>query len=71
MVENRGAITNLPYDAVVEVPAYITSEGPEPVRVGQVPLFHQTLLQQQLASEQLLVEATIKAATRKRCRRSL
>ena len=34
MVENRGAITNLPYDAVVEVPAYITSEGPEPVRVG-------------------------------------
>ena len=59
MVENRGAITNLPYDAVVEVPAYITSEGPEPIRVGQVPLFHQTLLQQQLASEQLLVEATI------------
>jgi maltose-6'-phosphate glucosidase len=27
MVENRGAITNLPYDAVVEVPAYITAEG--------------------------------------------
>jgi hypothetical protein len=27
--------------------------------VGRVPLFHQTLLQQQLASEQLLVEATI------------
>ena len=65
MVENRGAITNLPYDAVVEVPAYITSEGPEPVRVGQVPLFHQTLLQQQLASEQLLVEATIEGSYEK------
>ena len=65
MVENRGAITNLPYDAVVEVPAYITSDGPEPVRVGQVPLFHQTLLQQQLASEQLLVEATIEGSYEK------
>jgi maltose-6'-phosphate glucosidase len=65
MVENRGAITNLPYDAVVEVPAYITSEGPEPIRVGQVPLFHQTLLQQQLASEQLLVEATIEGSYEK------
>ena len=68
---NRGAITNLPYDAVVEVPAYITSEGPEPVRVGQVPLFHQTLLQQQLASEQLLVEATIEGSYEKALRRSL
>jgi maltose-6'-phosphate glucosidase len=33
--------------------------------VGQVPLFHQTLLQQQLASEQLLVEATIEGSYEK------
>jgi maltose-6'-phosphate glucosidase len=65
MVENRGAITNLPYDAVVEVPAYITAEGPEPIRVGQVPLFHQTFCMQQLASEQLLVEATIEGSYEK------
>ncbi|MER1979355.1 6-phospho-alpha-glucosidase, partial [Pseudocitrobacter faecalis] len=60
MVENRGAITNLPYDAMVEIPAYITSEGPEAVRIGKVPLFHQ-----QLESEQLLVEATLEGSYEK------
>jgi len=65
IVENKGAIANLPYDAMVEVPAYITSNGPEPVRMGAVPLFHQTLLMQQLASEQLLVEATMEGSYEK------
>jgi maltose-6'-phosphate glucosidase len=65
IVENKGAIANLPYDAMVEVPAYITANGPEPVRMGAVPLFHQTLLMQQLASEQLLVEATIEGSYEK------
>lgn len=59
IVENKGAIANLPYDAMVEVPAYITAQGPEPVRMGNVPRFHRALLEQQLASEQLLVEAAI------------
>jgi maltose-6'-phosphate glucosidase len=67
MVENRGAITNLPYDAVVEVPAYITSEGPEPIRVGQVPLFHQTLLQQQLLNS-CWWRRPSRAAMKKPCR---
>ncbi len=65
IVENKGAIANLPYDAMVEVPAYITAAGPEPVRMGAVPLFHQTLLMQQLASEQLLVEATLEGSYEK------
>ncbi|MEE3652761.1 MULTISPECIES: 6-phospho-alpha-glucosidase [unclassified Brenneria] len=59
IVENKGAIANLPYDAMVEVPAYITAQGPEPVRMGNAPQFHRALLEQQLASEQLLVEATL------------
>ena len=50
---------------MVEVPAYITANGPEPVRMGNVPLFHQTLLMQQLASEQLLVEATLEGSYEK------
>ena len=33
--------------------------------MGAVPLFHQTLLMQQLASEQLLVEATIEGSYEK------
>ena len=65
IVETPGAIANLPDDAMVEVPAYITANGPEPVRMGKVPLFHQTLLMQQLASEQLLVEATLEGSYEK------
>ncbi|HBO22399.1 MAG TPA: 6-phospho-alpha-glucosidase [Providencia sp.] len=59
IVENKGAIASLPFDAMVEVPAYITAHGPEPIRIGEIPRFHQALLEQQLASEQLLVEATL------------
>lgn len=65
IVENRGAIANLPYDAMVEVPAYITAQGPEPVVVGAIPLFYKGLMEQQLASEQLLVEATMEGSYEK------
>ncbi len=65
MVENRGAIANLPYDAMVEVPAYITSQGPEAITVGKIPLFYKGLIEQQLACEQLLVEATIEGSYEK------
>lgn len=65
IVENKGAIAELPFDAMVEVPAYITSHGPEPIRVGAIPRFHRVLLEQQLASEQLLVEATLEGSYEK------
>ncbi len=43
MVENNGAVENLPSDAMVEIPAYITDRGPEPVRVGEIPTFQPQL----------------------------
>lgn len=65
IVENRGAIANLPYDAMVEVPAYITANGPEAVTVGKIPLFYKGLIEQQLACELLLVEATLEGSYEK------
>lgn len=65
IVENRGAIANLPYDAMVEVPAYITANGPEAVTIGKIPLFYKGLIEQQLACEQLLVEATLEGSYEK------
>ncbi|WP_244834040.1 6-phospho-alpha-glucosidase [Clostridium sp. BJN0001] len=59
MVPNNGTIKNLPDDAMVEVPAYITSRGPEPVRVGEIPKFYKGLIEQQDACEALLVDAAI------------
>ncbi|WP_430495286.1 6-phospho-alpha-glucosidase [Rossellomorea marisflavi] len=57
MVENNGTIPNLPADAMIEVPASITSDGPVPEYVGEIPYFHKAMIDQQLASEKLLVEA--------------
>ncbi len=59
MVENNGAVSNLPDDAMVEIPAYITDRGPEPVRVGEIKTFYKGLIEQQEAVEKLIVEAAI------------
>jgi maltose-6'-phosphate glucosidase len=57
MVENRGIISNLPADAMVEVPALLTSNGPEPFVVGPIPTFYKGLLESQFAYEKLVVDA--------------
>ena len=59
MVENNGAVENLPSDAMVEIPAYITDRGPEPVRVGEIPTFYKGLIEQQEAVEKLIVDAAV------------
>ena len=59
MVPNNGCVENLPDDAMVEVPTYITSHGPEPIRVGAIPRFYKGLIEQQDACEGLLVEAAM------------
>ena len=65
MVENNGAIKNLPDDAMVEIPAYITKDGPEPIRVGEIPTFYKGLTEQQEACEKLVVEAAIEGSYEK------
>jgi 6-phospho-beta-glucosidase/maltose-6'-phosphate glucosidase len=65
MVPNQGAVKNVPDDAMVEIPAYITSEGPEPVRVGQIPTFYKGMIEQQEACEKLVVEAAIEGSYKK------
>lgn len=49
----------MPYDAMVELPAYIGKNGPEVISRDNIPLFQQGLMMQQLNSEKLVVEATI------------
>ena len=65
MVPNCGAVKNVPDDAMVEIPAYITSEGPEPVRVGEIPAFYKGMIEQQEACEKLVVEAAIEGSYEK------
>ncbi len=35
---------------MIEVPASITSDGPVPEYVGEIPYFHKAMIDQQLAS---------------------
>lgn len=65
ITENRGAIPNMPYDAMVEVPAYIGSKGPEVITQDNIPLFQQGLMMQQLNCEKLLVDGCIEGSYQK------
>lgn len=65
IVENRGAIPNMPYNAMVEVPAYIGKNGPEVIAQNEIPLFQQGLMMQQLNCEKLLVEGCIEGSYEK------
>ncbi len=47
---------------MVEIPCYITKEGPEATRVGEIPTFYKGMIEQQEASEKLIVEAAIEGS---------
>src|SRR5699024_1503226 len=58
IVPNMGAIPNLRDDAVVEVPCYVSAKGVEPISLRKnIPDFHKGLMEAQVASEKLLVDA--------------
>ncbi len=51
------AVSNLPEDAIVEVPARIDAEGIHPLKVGQLPEALVAICQRQISIQKLLVEA--------------
>ena len=55
----------MPYDAMVELPAYIGKNGPEVIARDNIPLFQQGLMMQQLNSEKLLVEGCVEGSYEK------
>lgn len=56
---NRGALADLPPEAVVEVNCVITAQGPRPIAVGRLRPQLRGLLQQVKAYEELTVEAAV------------
>ena len=65
IVENNGAISNFPDDAMVEIPCIVGKNGYEPLAVGEIPLFQKGLMEQQVAVEKLVVEAWIEGSYQK------
>ncbi|NOI13580.1 6-phospho-alpha-glucosidase [Vibrio hepatarius] len=57
IVPNNGAISNLQDDAMVEVPAALTNDGPKPFAVGKIPTFQKAMIESQLGYEKLVVDA--------------
>ena len=56
---NRGALSDLPGDAVVEIPARIEHDGAHPHRLGALPPEMLGLVQQVKAYERLTVRAAV------------
>ena len=59
-VKNNGFITNLPYDATVEVPIYADREGLHPFTVGDLPIHLAAMNQSNISVQSLAAEAAIK-----------
>lgn len=56
---NQGAITDLPDEAVIEINAIITQDGPQPVSVGELPHQVSGLIHQMKHMEELTIRAAI------------
>jgi alpha-galactosidase len=57
---NRGVASNLPYDAVLELPAAATARGFIPVQIRDFPDNLTALLAKPLAIAELVVDAALK-----------
>ena len=59
VIENRGAIDNLPDDAIVDVPTIIVGGEARGVHVGALPTFAMELCRRQVTIHELLTQATV------------
>jgi 6-phospho-beta-glucosidase len=57
--KNRGAIADLPYESAVEVSCVITSEGPVPLSIGELPIPVKGIVQQIKSFERLAAHAAV------------
>jgi len=59
-VPNRGAVLNLPANAVLEVEAVTDSMGVRPLCAGEAPLSLEALLRKRIAWQEMVVDAAVK-----------
>lgn len=65
IVPNNGSIENFDKDAMVEIPCIVGKDMVEPMSIGRIPTFQKGLMEQQVASEKLAVEAWIEESYQK------
>ncbi|MGL4819876.1 MAG: 6-phospho-beta-glucosidase, partial [Bacilli bacterium] len=64
-VQNCGSIDGLPYESAVEVNCIVTKEGPKPIKVGELPVAVQGLVQQIKSFERVAAEAAVEGSYEK------
>ena len=57
--QNNGALSDLPYDCIVEVSAETTSHGPEPIHWGAFPSSTRGMVQSMKAMEEVVIDAAV------------
>jgi len=63
-VPNRGAVTNLPADALLELEVVTDSAGVRPISVGEAPPALEALLRKRIAWQEMVVDAAVKGDKR-------
>jgi alpha-galactosidase len=58
-ITNAGCVSNLPADAVVEVPALVNARGAHGIHIGALPEGLAAMLRQQIDIQQLVVQAGV------------
>ena len=58
-IRDRGCISNLPYECVVEVPCYVDGNGISVPKVGDLPLGCAAICSQSIWVQKLAVEAAV------------
>ena len=59
VVQNKGSITNLPYDAVVDIPVVIVGGKARGNNVGELPVFAAELCRRQIVIHELVAQSAI------------
>ena len=63
-IRNAGCVSNLPDDAIVELPAVINARGAHGLRVGDLPAGLAALMRREVEIQALVVEAAVKGDRR-------
>ena len=56
---NRDSIRNLPYEAIVEIPALVDGIGPQPTQIGELPPQLAALIQSNINVQELTARAAV------------
>lgn len=58
-VANKGYITNLPNDCIVEIPCYVDANGIHPAKVGDIPMACAAMCQASISVQEMAVQAAL------------